>query len=795
MKKKLLAVAFIAFALVAGLSLITCASGSGSGAGGGADITFTPGTYTGTAQGYNDLVSLDVTFSEKAITDIKVKSSRETAHVGDVAYDIMFPIIKEFTSTDVDSVTGATFTSIAVRQAVEDAAKQAGANPRDLQKGVKAIPNKAGAKITGTYDVVVVGAGGAGMMAGAAAAQKGASVIVIEQNAEIGGNTLVSGGQFQSAEPSLAWDPKNPDATTAPNPDPNTSWEGYQGPTVTKTKMMQGNLDTLRQIANWSEQDFTPPTDMTNINTVDDYKLDQWGVHADFLPTLKTLKGQIAEYMKWADAKMAGGAKETDLTLFSTPELHIFQTYYGGLRMSADKKEWIYGDIDLVTQFCTEALNIKPWLAPEGAVFDYSKNFTLIGCLWPRENDMGGSFIDGVRTGRMPGPPDPNKWGSYLLTPKNMILKTYNKAGNNQVMLRARVTELVKSGEKITGVKGEILDGTKTPFEYTANKGVILATGGYAGDIKMVQDTNKYWDPAYISNIKTTNRNVWAGKGIELATKVGAATVGEGWTQLMPISFPPGTGNDQGNLAFGQGEAPIYVGPKTKADGSPNPDEAIRYVNEAAERDVLSLDAFRFGGKDGLFWEIGNPRYSIYLSTFFPIMKTTGTEEKVEGQAADGPTANFVTNAEWSHKNDREGRFYFCDGVDDAAQIMGVDAAILKKTITDYDAAVRADKLASLTPGKTTAKGYIGAFAADGTYSIGKLLVRAMAPSTHHTMGGLKVDLERHVLDKNDKPIPGLYAAGEVTGGFHAGNRLGGNAIVEIIVSGKIAGTSAADGK
>ena len=65
--------------------------------------------------------------------------------------------------------------------------------------------------------------------------------------------------------------------------------------------------------------------------------------------------------------------------------------------------------------------------------------------------------------------------------------------------------------------------------------------------------------------------------------------------------------------------------------------------------------------------------------------------------------------------------------------------------------------------------------------------MRFMAPSTHHTMGGLTVDVDRHVLDTDGNIIEGLYAAGEVTGGIHGGNRLGGNAIVEIIVSGRTA--------
>ena len=70
------------------------------------------------------------------------------------------------------------------------------------------------------------------------------------------------------------------------------------------------------------------------------------------------------------------------------------------------------------------------------------------------------------------------------------------------------------------------------------------------------------------------------------------------------------------------------------------------------------------------------------------------------------------------------------------------------------------------------------------------LTIRLMAPSTHHTMGGLKVDTDRHVLNTDGTIIPGLYAAGEVTGGIHGGNRLGGNAIVEIFVSGRTAAQS-----
>ena len=66
-------------------------------------------------------------------------------------------------------------------------------------------------------------------------------------------------------------------------------------------------------------------------------------------------------------------------------------------------------------------------------------------------------------------------------------------------------------------------------------------------------------------------------------------------------------------------------------------------------------------------------------------------------------------------------------------------------------------------------------------------------PVLHHTMGGIKINSKAEVVNKNGNPVPGLYAAGEVTGGVHGGNRLGGNAVADIIVFGQIAGTSAAN--
>jgi len=126
------------------------------------------------------------------------------------------------------------------------------------------------------------------------------------------------------------------------------------------------------------------------------------------------------------------------------------------------------------------------------------------------------------------------------------------------------------------------------------------------------------------------------------------------------------------------------------------------------------------------------------------------------------------------------------------------DAETVIETIKAYDYAYMTDGEYPDVE-KTGASRLIGtANLVDGKYDVDsytldgvELRIRIMAPSTHHTMGGVKVDINRHVLDTEGNVIPGLYAAGEVTGGIHGGNRLGGNALVEIFVSGRTAAQAA----
>ena len=702
-----------------------------------AELAFTAGTYTGKASGYNGEVELAVTFSDTAVTAVELVSSKETQYVGDVAFEPMFADIVEANGSGVDTVSGATFTSAAIRNAVNDAAEQAGCTNMDTFKSNKAV-HEAQAPIEETYDVVIVGAGGAGIAAAAQAAQDGNTVLVIEKNAQVGGNTLVSGGQYQSVMPYLVWDPADPDATTG---------VGYDGNTYNKVVESAATLNELKTILNWSEEPFDEAYYKDHEFVAGDIEeLSKHGVHAEYLPTLQALKAEIQQYLDWAEPKVEAGAGE--LTLFSTVNLHIFQTYYGGLRPSADMSSWIYGDFDLVNQFIQGGQELKQWLEAQGSTFVEDTQPTLIGALWYRENEFIGATIDGVDY--------PGRWGTYFQAPMNTLLNTAETAASNKIMLRTTAEELIVEDGKVTGVKGTMYDGT--PVTAHANKGVIMATGGYAANLQMVVDTNVYWSNEYVStSTKTTNRSSLQGDGITMAQAAGADVTGMGFTQMMPISWI-----DNGNLAFGGGNYAVYINPTT----------GKRFVDETSERDVLSLAEFRNGiehnGTKGVFIEIANAEAKI-----------------------PGPYLYGNEDVEWRQ---------YVRTVDQLADLfaslgLDTDAATVRETIENYDKAIMAGEQPEDVK-KTNPNRLIGSAEKDengnylpDTYTLDgvELRVRFMAPSTHHTMGGIKVDTERHALDVNGNIVPGLYAAGEVTGGIHGGNRLGGNAIVEIYVSGRTA--------
>ena len=127
------------------------------------------------------------------------------------------------------------------------------------------------------------------------------------------------------------------------------------------------------------------------------------------------------------------------------------------------------------------------------------------------------------------------------------------------------------------------------------------------------------------------------------------------------------------------------------------------------------------------------------------------------------------------------GLVYSGNTIAELAENMGVPVDALEKTVADFNKAVKADKPDEF--GRTTW---------ENTIEVGPFYAPSFSPAVHHTMGGLEINTKAQVLNTKGQAIEGLFAAGEVTGGIHGTNRVGGNAVPDALTFGKIAGANAA---
>ena len=154
--------------------------------------TYTPGTYTGVGAGKNGDITVEVTFSAEKIESIRIVSHTETPSLSDAAIEQIPAKIVESQSLGVDAVSGATYTSDGIVEAVADAVKQAGGDVEALKNVQVAAGEHVEEELT--TDVVVVGGGGAGMSAAVRLAELGQQVILFEKASFLGGAISVSGG-------------------------------------------------------------------------------------------------------------------------------------------------------------------------------------------------------------------------------------------------------------------------------------------------------------------------------------------------------------------------------------------------------------------------------------------------------------------------------------------------------------------------------------------------------------------------------------------------------------------------
>ena len=262
----------------------------------------------------------------------------------------------------------------------------------------------------------------------------------------------------------------------------------------------------------------------------------------------------------------------------------------------------------------------------------------------------------------------------------------------------------------------------------TSVKAVIIATGGFAANMEMVE---KY-QPA-LKGYMSTNAAGALGQGITMAEAIGADTVDMDQIQIHPTV----TATDAHLITEGlRGDGAILVNMEGK-----------RFTDEVGTRDAVSKA------------EIAQTGSQVYLVIDNKMVEKSAV---IQGYIKSGYT---VTG----------------EDAKSLAEAMGVPADALEETLKSWNEAV--EKKEDTEFGRTS---FAAGLDTAPFYAI------KVTPGVHHTMGGLKINTVTEVLNKEGKAIPGLFAAGEVTGGVHGANRLGGNAVCDFTVFGKIAGESAA---
>ena len=260
-------------------------------------------------------------------------------------------------------------------------------------------------------------------------------------------------------------------------------------------------------------------------------------------------------------------------------------------------------------------------------------------------------------------------------------------------------------------------------------KAVVLATGGFGANLDMVV---KY--KPELKGFMTTNAPGIQGQGIEMAEAIGAATVDMDQIQIHPTV----EANTAALITEGlRGDGAILI----NAEGK-------RFIDEVGTRDVVS--AAEIAQTGSYSWLVVDQAMADNSSV-------------IQGYIKKGYTVTGATYEE-------------------LAKAMGVDGAALAETMNNWNGYVEAKNDPDF--GRTS---FANPLNTAPYYAI------KVTAGVHHTMGGLKINPNTEVLNENGEVIPGLFAAGEVTGGVHGANRLGGNAVADFTVFGRIAGAAASD--
>ncbi|MBQ6974442.1 MAG: flavocytochrome c [Oscillospiraceae bacterium] len=551
------------------------------------DDLFIPGTYVGVSKGFGGDVEVTVTLSENAIESIAIGGEHETENIGTFAVEMLGERILSAQSPKVDVLTGATVTSNAILRALNDALTQAGADLKRFPDATDSGETVDRVAVNMDADIVIIGAGGAGMTAAIDATQAGKSVILLEKMPYPGGNTTKATGGMNAAE--------------------------------THYQAEQGIEDSVEQF--------------------------------------------------------------------------VEDTMKGGHDLN---------NRDLVTVMAQNSAAAIDWL-------------DSIGAPLPKV-----SFSGGATNKRIHAPEDGSGVGAYLVT---AFRRNLDELGVT-VLYDTRATDILTENGAVSGVKAQ----SKTQDVTITTRAVILATGGFGNNEDMIVQ----YRPDLKGTVTTSAPGI-TGDGIVMAQAIGADLVDIEQIQLHPTV---------------EQSTSMLITESVRGDGAILVNqEGKRFTNELLTRDVVSAAELA---------QSGSYAYIIFDQRLREGLKAT------EKYISTGITVQG-------------------DTIEDLAAQLDIDPATLARTLADWNSYVAAQNDPDF--GRTTGM--------EADLSQAPYYAIKIAPGIHHTMGGVKIDTQARVINTQGDPIPGLFAAGEVTGGVHGGNRIGGNAVADIVVFGKVAAQSA----
>lgn len=387
------------------------------------------------------------------------------------------------------------------------------------------------------------------------------------------------------------------------------------------------------------------------------------------------------------------------------------------------------GDPELVRKLVSEAWDGVLWLKSLGMEFS-GEVTTVAGGLWER--------------GQKPSEPEGTgfflAYGHYVDTHEGI-----------EVVYHTKAEELIVENGVVVGAVCTGKTGNKVTVR--ANNGVVLATGGFGQNIEMREKYNnetKLW-PTLGEGIRSTNTSAITGDGMRMAQAIGAELIQMGNIQLLPLGDPE-TGSLSGNIGHG---AVSFIFLNLNGE---------RFTDEGGRRDDMTR---------ALFAQPEQCMWMIMDSDTYP----KGTELNNFGE----------------HINDlvAAGRAFKADTLEELAEMIGIPAENVIKTVSEYNRHCIGGDLEG-QPDEFGRTLFSDSKGRNNGINTAPFYAAKRVPTVHHTMGGIKINTNTEVLDTNGNVIPGLFAAGEVTGGIHGTNRLGGNALADALVFGRTAGANAA---